>query len=52
MECWPPQSTDLNPIEMVWDELDRRVKEKQPISAQYMLELLQDGWKSIPGEAG
>ena len=27
---WPPQSTDLNPIETVWDELDCRVKEKQP----------------------
>ena len=49
---WPPQSPDLNPIEMVWDELDCRVKEKQPTSAQYMWELLQDCWKSIPHEAG
>ncbi|XP_064823908.1 NFU1 iron-sulfur cluster scaffold homolog, mitochondrial-like isoform X1 [Oncorhynchus masou masou] len=30
---WPPQSPDNNPIEMVWNELDRRVKEKQPTSA-------------------
>ena len=52
---WPhgdltSQSPDLNPIEMVWDELDRRVKEKQSTSAQHMWELLQDCWKSIPGE--
>ena len=38
---WPPQSPDLNPIDMVWDELDRRVKENQPRSAQHMWELLQ-----------
>ena len=49
---WPPQSPDLNPIEMVWDELDRRVKEKQPTGATYMWELLQNCWKSIPLEAG
>uniref|UniRef100_A0A8C8EQT7 NBL1, DAN family BMP antagonist n=1 Tax=Oncorhynchus tshawytscha TaxID=74940 RepID=A0A8C8EQT7_ONCTS len=36
---WSPQPPDLNPIEMVWDELDCRVKEKQPKSAQHMLEL-------------
>ena len=39
MTC-PPQSADLNPIEMVWDELDRRVKEKQATSAQHVWELL------------
>ena len=37
---------------MVWDALDRRVKEKEPPSAQHMWELLQDCWKSIPHEAG
>uniref|UniRef100_A0AAZ3S4K8 Tc1-like transposase DDE domain-containing protein n=1 Tax=Oncorhynchus tshawytscha TaxID=74940 RepID=A0AAZ3S4K8_ONCTS len=30
----PPQSPDLNPIEMFWDEMDRRVKENKPTSAQ------------------
>ena len=25
---WPPQPPDLNQIEMVWDESERRVKEK------------------------
>ena len=49
---WPPQSHDLKKVEMVQDEPDRRVKEKQPTSAQHMWELLQDCWKSIPGEAG
>jgi transposase-like protein len=49
---WSPQSPDLNPIEMVWDEVDHRVKEKQPTSAQHMWELLQDCWKRIIGEAG
>ena len=39
---WPAQSPDLNPIELVWDELDRRVKAKQPTSAPHLWELLTD----------
>ena len=42
---WPPQSPGLNPMETVWVEVDRSVKEKQPTSAQHMWELLQDCWK-------
>ena len=47
---WPPQSPDLNPVEMVWDEMDCRVKAKGPPSAQHLWELPQDCWKTISGD--
>ena len=47
---WHPQSPNLNPFEKLLDELNSRVEEKQPTSAQHMWELLQDWWKSIPHE--
>ena len=50
-KTWPPQSPNLIPIEMVWDQLDGRVKEKQPTSAQHIWELLQDCWKRITGDS-
>lgn len=50
MEAWPPQSPDLNPMEMVWDEMEHRGKAKGPTSAQHLWELLQDFWKTISGD--
>ncbi|XP_013872572.1 solute carrier organic anion transporter family member 1C1-like [Austrofundulus limnaeus] len=44
---WPPRSLDLNSIEMVWGELDRKVKTKEPTSAKHLWELLQD-WCTKP----
>ena len=40
---WPPQPPDINPIEMVCDELDRRVKE----SSQQMLSICGNYFKTV-----
>lgn len=42
-----PTSTQLR---WLWDELDRRVEAEQPTSARHLWELLQDGWRTIPGD--
>ena len=44
---WPAQSPDLKPIELVLDELDRRVKAKQPTIGKHLWELLQQCWEEI-----
>ena len=44
---WPAQSPGINPIKLVWDELDRRVKAKQPTSATHLWELLQQCWEEL-----
>ena len=44
MICYP-QSPDLNPIEMVWDELDCRVKKKQP--TQMGWRIVAECWLSV-----
>ena len=45
---WPPQSPDLNPIELLWDELDRRFREMRPTNQRELWDCLQKAWKSIP----
>ena len=34
------QLADLNPIEIVWDELNQKVRAKQPTSAAHLWKLL------------
>ncbi|GFR83748.1 transposable element Tcb2 transposase [Elysia marginata] len=50
---WPPYSPDLNPIEHLWDLLDRRVRMRQP-QRQTLLQLeraLHEEWDNIPQHA-
>ena len=39
---WPAHSADLNPIELVWDALDRNVKAKRSTKAIHIWQFLQD----------
>ena len=41
MMSWSVQSVDLNPIKLVWDEHDRKVRAKQGTSTAYLWLLLQ-----------
>lgn len=44
---WPPQSPDLNPIELLWEELDRKIRTSCPTSAENLWEKLKEAWSSL-----
>ena len=44
---WRVQPADSNTIELVWDELERKVKTRQPTSAAQLLQLLHESWAEL-----
>lgn len=45
---WPSQSPDLNPIEHLWDYLDRQIRKKNISNRNEFWEELQKQWNMIP----
>jgi transposase len=43
---WPSKSPDLNPIEHLWDQLDKRVRQRQPPphTLDQFRQMLQQEW--------
>ena len=47
---WPPYSSDMNPIEHLWDTLDRRVRARTPPPQSHaeLRQALIEEWHRIP----
>ena len=43
----PVRSVDLNPIELLWDEIDWKVRAKQPTIMAHLWQLLQESWVEL-----
>ena len=41
---WPSYLSDLNPVEYLWDELERRLKKRRPKTRQELRSLLIEEW--------
>lgn len=47
---WPAQSPDINPIEKLWDELDRQVKKLRPTNKSDLWLKLRQVWDGLQPE--
>ncbi|KAK6742745.1 hypothetical protein RB195_010171 [Necator americanus] len=45
---WPSQSPDLNPIEHLWEELERRMKGTKARNSAQKFAQFEEAWKAIP----
>lgn len=47
---WPSQSPDLNPIENLWEHLERQLAGRKPTNKDDLFSLLAETWSKIPIE--
>ena len=49
---WPSQSPDLNPIEMLWHDLNRAVHTRYPKNIAELKQFCKEEWSKIPPDRG
>lgn len=47
---WPAQSPDLNPIEHLWEHLDRKIHENRISNINELKTVIETEWNNIPAE--
>lgn len=47
---WPSQSPDLNPIEHIWDHIDREIRKHRVPNKNVLKERILEAWNNIPPE--
>lgn len=45
---WPAQSPDLNPIENLWDHVDREIRKRNHSNCTELMEQIRTEWEQIP----
>ena len=45
--CWPVESAKLNPIKLVWNKLDQKVRAKQRTIEAHLWQFMQESWTEL-----